>query len=285
MTVNKREPPSLSSLKQISYLAKYGKIGLAARALGITHSALSMTISRVETELGVPLFSKGAANLVATEVAIELTMAYQDAADRLETAMGNIGNILDGRVVRISAPHDLHEHLISETIRRFVSASDLQARFHIGMELEVADIDIRYVNQSNVLPESHLIDETATALVAIGVDLGNGDGNFRIIASNANLVQPWTLKNPEYRNRVTTLTEGLSTPAALNLAREEGWVALVDQAAVSKQANLPGLTQLGIPARTSRALSCTLLTRTSGPVDMQLRDIVREVARELQEET
>ena len=66
-TFSKENPMTLQQLRYIIAIVQAGSLNMAARALFISQPSLSHTIKVLETELGVPLFSRSGRNIVLTK--------------------------------------------------------------------------------------------------------------------------------------------------------------------------------------------------------------------------
>ena len=93
---------SLRNLNQIVTLAECGNFRKAATRLGITHSALSQTVSRMEKELGAPLFVRSHQETIPTAFGSRLLEAAGIAIQELGEAERDITlmqNLEAGRLV------------------------------------------------------------------------------------------------------------------------------------------------------------------------------------------
>lgn len=74
-------------MKQRSFVqtVRTGGISSAARLLGLTPSAVSKNIARLEAELGVQLLARDNRNLAPTERGLQAYAAYAELLDRLDT--------------------------------------------------------------------------------------------------------------------------------------------------------------------------------------------------------
>jgi len=79
--------PSLKGLQALSALSRAGSLNAAARALGVTRSALSHRIADLEQQLGVALVQKAGRGIVPTDDGDALLTVMGDALDRIETAV------------------------------------------------------------------------------------------------------------------------------------------------------------------------------------------------------
>lgn len=64
------------TFKELHYflvLAKFGRYGEAAKSCGVTPCTLSLMIKKLEQELGVALFDRGASRVTLTPIGLHLT--------------------------------------------------------------------------------------------------------------------------------------------------------------------------------------------------------------------
>jgi DNA-binding transcriptional LysR family regulator len=79
--------PSLKGLQALSALSRAGSLNAAAKALGVTRSALSHRIADLEQQLGVALVQKAGRGIVPTDDGDALLTVMGDALDRIEAAV------------------------------------------------------------------------------------------------------------------------------------------------------------------------------------------------------
>lgn len=107
--------PDLSRFRQLVTLAELGSFRRAAERLGISHSALSQTITKLESHYGTPLFTKGYRSVVVTEAGNCLARAARDMIRSLEIAEQSIeaisGGDLSGQLVLGADPIVSHARL------------------------------------------------------------------------------------------------------------------------------------------------------------------------------
>ena len=81
------ELPALGSLQTLETLSRVGRIGAAAEELGVSHAAVSQTVTRLERKYGVQLFVRTSWGVVATVAAENLVQAYHSASSILTSAL------------------------------------------------------------------------------------------------------------------------------------------------------------------------------------------------------
>ena len=84
------ELPPLNALKVIETLSRHPTMRSAGEELGITHAAVSTTVSKLEQKLGAPLFDRGPGALTATAACRELIEAYRSAVQVLGRAVEDV---------------------------------------------------------------------------------------------------------------------------------------------------------------------------------------------------
>lgn len=81
------ELPPLGSLQILETLTRTRRIGAAAQELGISHAAVSQTVSRLERKYDVQLFERTNWGVVATAATETLIHAYRSASSILSNAL------------------------------------------------------------------------------------------------------------------------------------------------------------------------------------------------------
>lgn len=108
----------------------------AARHLGVTRSAVSQTIRRMEDRLGIALVQR-------TSRSVSLTEAGEELYRRVAPAVGEVGLALDATRDRDAAPSGLLRLAVSSIAERFISGP-LLASFvesHPGIQLDITLTD------------------------------------------------------------------------------------------------------------------------------------------------
>lgn len=104
-------------------VARYGSFAEAARRLGMTGSAISKQVQRLENDLGVRLFHRTTRQLSLTD---EGSFLFERSAPLVE-GIEEVGEMLAGRKakpmgsLRLSAPLALAQRLLKEPLTSFVS--------------------------------------------------------------------------------------------------------------------------------------------------------------------
>ena len=150
-----RRLPSLSGLQAFEAVARLGSFTRAASELGLTQTAVSHRIARLEDQLGLRLFRRNGPRIALTDAARTYTTGVAEAFDGLYRATQRLRSVRGGNTLTIST-------LISFGAKWLVPRmADFQARH--------PDIDARLLTSS--LPVDFARD---------GVDLAirYGDGDW-----------------------------------------------------------------------------------------------------------
>ena len=131
-----KEQMRLEDLQAFLQLAEHGNLHRAADACGVTQSALSKTLARLEAENGLRLMERSGHGVALTQAGLSL----QAHAQRVLRAMGDLrGDMAEQRQARAGAvrigvlPH-LMSTLLSPLLARFVAQRPL-AQFSIEAHL------------------------------------------------------------------------------------------------------------------------------------------------------
>ena len=80
--MTERSPP-FTALRAVEAASRHRSFTAAARELQITHSAVSQSIRRLETELGARLFERKGGAMEPSEAALRLAQTYSEAEEAL----------------------------------------------------------------------------------------------------------------------------------------------------------------------------------------------------------
>jgi LysR family transcriptional regulator, regulator for bpeEF and oprC len=117
-------------------VARHGSFAEAARRLGMTGSAVSKQVQRLEADLGVRLFHRTTRQLSLTD---EGSFLFERSAPLVE-GIEEVGEMLAGRKakpegsLRVSAPVALAQRLLREPLTSFVSRYP-----DVGLHIELSD--------------------------------------------------------------------------------------------------------------------------------------------------
>jgi LysR family glycine cleavage system transcriptional activator len=94
--------PSLSLLRAFDATARHGSFADAARALNVTHAAVTQAVRALETELGLPLARRAGRRVALTETGERLARALAEGFDAIETGIADLRRTEARRVVRVT---------------------------------------------------------------------------------------------------------------------------------------------------------------------------------------
>src|SRR4029079_10533429 len=122
--------PSLKAIKTFQIAAKHSSFAVAADELCITPSAVSHQIKTLETQLGLPLFSRGARALALTDAGAR----YLEQIDDLFTRLDAVTEQLRARFGRSSVRLHVPAYFASEMLLPRLSGF---AKLHAGIDLRI----------------------------------------------------------------------------------------------------------------------------------------------------
>ncbi|HET9862038.1 MAG TPA: LysR substrate-binding domain-containing protein [Steroidobacteraceae bacterium] len=122
--------PSLKAIKTFQIAARHSSFAVAADELCITPSAVSHQIKTLETQLGLPLFSRGARALALTDAGAR----YLEQIDELFTRLDVVTEQLRARFGRSSVRLHVPAYFASELL--LPRLSEFSAR-HDGVDLRI----------------------------------------------------------------------------------------------------------------------------------------------------
>lgn len=104
--MTERSPP-FTALRAVEAATRHRSFTGAARELQITHSAVSQSIRRLETELGATLFERKGGAMEPSIAALKLAETYSAAQDALVRAIREIADPEAVAALAVSMPPDL----------------------------------------------------------------------------------------------------------------------------------------------------------------------------------
>src|SRR4029079_221197 len=99
--------PSLKAIKTFQIAAKHSSFAVAADELCITPSAVSHQIKTLETQLGLPLFSRGARALALPDAGARYLEQIDDLFTRLDSVTEQLRARFGRSSVRLHVPAEL----------------------------------------------------------------------------------------------------------------------------------------------------------------------------------
>jgi DNA-binding transcriptional LysR family regulator len=128
-------PFTIAELKAFVMVARSLSFTHAARYLGITQPALSMTIRQVEAKFGATLFDRSTRSVKLSSTGILLHPAAERLIENFERTIAGMREIADGRLGRITiaCPEGVAAHVVAPTLARFVvSHPEVMVSVHDG---------------------------------------------------------------------------------------------------------------------------------------------------------
>jgi LysR family glycine cleavage system transcriptional activator len=122
--------PSLKAIKTFQIAAKHSSFAVAANELCITPSAVSHQIKTLETQLGLPLFSRGARALALTDAGARYLEQIDDLFVRLESVTEQLRVRFGRSSVRLHVPAYFASELLLPRLSEF-------SKLHDGVDLRI----------------------------------------------------------------------------------------------------------------------------------------------------
>ncbi|MGA0603192.1 LysR substrate-binding domain-containing protein [Caulobacter sp. KR2-114] len=252
--------PTLSALRVLETLSRHPTMRSAGEELGITHAAISTTLSKLEQRLGALLFNREPGALTPTAACLELIEAYRGAADLLGRAVEDVQRARPASIT-ISMPSCAAAAWLSGAFGR--------------LQAQIPDAAVR-THADGEMPDFRRVD---VAIIAGGVTPPDG---FEGLALFDERVFP--VCSPAY-----AADHDLSTPSAvarlpLLLHSRRAWRSWLNRAGFYSEPVLRGV-EIGDPALGMQAalagqglfLACTVVAwaaigegRLVAPIDVSL---------------
>jgi LysR family transcriptional regulator, glycine cleavage system transcriptional activator len=174
--MERRDLP-LTALRSFEAVGRLLSFALAAKALGVTHGAVSRQVTALEEKLGTRLFERGG-RLTLTEAGKDLLADVTPAFDQLTTALEAAATTHDRRSIVVNAPPTFtmkwliprlslfHRQHLDADVRLFTGIGPLNE-----IKMEAVDLVIRRLPpgagkyQSNAFLSSALIAVCAPELI------------------------------------------------------------------------------------------------------------------------
>jgi LysR family glycine cleavage system transcriptional activator len=122
--------PSLKAIKTFQIAAKHSSFAVAADELCITPSAVSHQIKTLETQLGLPLFSRSARALSLTHAGARYLEQIDDLFTRLDSVTEQLRARYGRNSVRMHVPAYFASELLLPRLSEF-------AKLHDGIDLRI----------------------------------------------------------------------------------------------------------------------------------------------------
>jgi LysR family transcriptional regulator, glycine cleavage system transcriptional activator len=122
--------PSLKAIKTFQVAAKHSSFAVAADELCITPSAVSHQIKTLETQLGLPLFSRGARALALTDAGARYLEQIDDLFMRLDSVTEQLRARFGRSSVRLHVPAYFASEMLLPRLSEF-------SQLHAGIDLRI----------------------------------------------------------------------------------------------------------------------------------------------------
>jgi LysR family glycine cleavage system transcriptional activator len=122
--------PSLKAIKTFQIAAKHSSFAVAADELCITPSAVSHQIKTLETQLGLPLFSRSARALALTDAGARYLEQIDDLFTRLESVTEQLRARYGRNSVRLHVPAYFANEMLLPRLSEF-------SKLHEGIDLRI----------------------------------------------------------------------------------------------------------------------------------------------------
>ena len=122
--------PSLKAIKTFQIAAKHTSFAVAADELCITPSAVSHQIKTLETQLGLPLFSRGARALALTDAGARYLEQIDDLFMRLDSVTEQLRARFGRSSVRLHVPAYFASEMLLPRLSEF-------SQLHGGIDLRI----------------------------------------------------------------------------------------------------------------------------------------------------
>jgi DNA-binding transcriptional LysR family regulator len=143
-------PPPFSALRAVEAAARHRSYTWAAKELRVTHSAVSQSIKRLESDLGTVLFERAGNGMEPSQAALRLAQTYSEAAHTLGKTLSDITRNAATGALTIQMPTDFGRLWFSRRMSRLTEAlPDLRIEPRLdGAEGGSMDMEILYSSAS-----------------------------------------------------------------------------------------------------------------------------------------
>jgi LysR family glycine cleavage system transcriptional activator len=161
-------PPPFAGLRVLEAASRLKSYSLAGEELGVTHSAVSQTVRRLEETYRTKLFRRVGMQMTPSQAALALAQAYREAARIVERAGADLSAVNEGSTLVVSTVSSVAKLWFSPRLARLHHAlPDLSVEVRTGREyanLEVDGVDVAMRFGDGDWPRLHvelLFDEVA----------------------------------------------------------------------------------------------------------------------------
>ena len=262
-----RIAPSLASLRLVEAAARHRSYSGAGREVGVSHSAISQQIGRLEKDWGVRLFTKVGVVMTPTPAAIELAQAYLKASRIVQDSVRRVVGDSEPPPLVVSLPASMaRPWLRHRMIELNAAVPDVRVEVHGDQTAPDFDhVDVAVLSGPGMprgMKSMHLFDQAVTPVCSPGFrdahDLNDPDRlrDVRVLVHDeecwaqwlaaAGVDADWLLRGPVFDD-----------PAlVLDAAMDGHGVSLACRVSVSRELEMGRLIQpFEICAPTSRRFS------------------------------
>jgi LysR family glycine cleavage system transcriptional activator len=134
--------PPFAALRVLEAAARLHSYSGAGEELGVTHSAVSQAVRRLEHAYGQVLFWRKGKEMAPTEAAVALAAAYREAARIVARATDDLHAATSGRPLVLSTLPSIARLWLSPRLRRLQDAlPDVNVEVRTSRELATFDTD------------------------------------------------------------------------------------------------------------------------------------------------
>lgn len=163
-----QQPPPFAGLRVLEAACRLKSYSQTGEELGVTHSAVSQTIRRLEITYGLKLFRRQGMRMMPTDPAIALSRAYAEAARIIDRAAADVSAATSDERLVIAMPPSVAKLWFTPRLQRLqdaLPALDVEvrtARDLAELPSEGADVTLRFGRGSEAgLHIEPLFDEIA----------------------------------------------------------------------------------------------------------------------------
>jgi len=135
-------PPPFAGLRVLEAASRHRSYSLAGEELGVTHSAVSQTIRRLEDAYRVKLFRRQGMQMSPSQAALRLAQAYREAARIVDRVGVDVASQSEGRRLVLSTLSSVAKLWLSPRLARLSDAlPDVTVEVRTGRELANLETD------------------------------------------------------------------------------------------------------------------------------------------------
>lgn len=281
MAIDWRSFPSLAALRAFEAAASHGSFSGAARALNVTHAAVTQQVRALEADLGVELMFRDGRGVALTPEGAKLSQAVGEAFKGIQAAISDLRAVAPDAPLRISMTPAFAQQWLMPRLGRFwaehpdVAISLIPDKRVVDLRREGIDLGIRFGSGKWPGVEAEFL--TAAKYVIVGApsllhgrrDLSVEDmsGMDWIIETDWPEAKAW-LKSHGVQPDEMNVTDMPNEELALSAARQGLGLHVEHEALV--EADLAAGTLVKVGAIRDESLAYYMVTRP-GPKRPELR--------------